>query len=134
MDLKDALAEKAKPQSLRFKELGTGLRVGRVIGNRLLVKTVEDLTAMDQAQKSGLYIPKAVKDANKPMPSKGVVVAVGEGASPEWHEGDMVLFGKYTGTDFACNEQDFRIVNADEVLCTLVDTDESVVAVPTEGE
>ena len=129
-ELKEQIAQIVRPQSVRLKELGTGLRVGRVLGNRLLVKTVQDMTELDAVEKRGnLFIPDQIKKDNRPLPSKGIVVAVGEECATNWAEGDMILFGKYTGTDFRCNEEDFRIVNADEVLCTLIDTDQSVVGV-----
>lgn len=138
MDQREAIAQIVKPSILRLKELGQGLRVGRVIGNRLLVRTVIDSTELDAIEKRGtLVIPKHLKDEYTPLPSKGVVVGIGEdvgyreGTLGEraFEEGDMVLFGKYTGTDFRCNEQNLRIINADEVLCVLIDTDQSVVGV-----
>jgi|HubBroStandDraft_1064217.scaffolds.fasta_scaffold00148_47 co-chaperonin GroES (HSP10) len=137
MDLKDQIEQTVRPQALRLKELGKGLRVGRVIGNRLLVKTITDSTELDEIEKRGsLVIPKHIKKDYTPLPSKGIVVAVGEDVvhynikgEPNFQEGDMVLFGKYTGTDFRCNEEDLRILNAEEILCVLVDTDSSVVGV-----
>lgn len=143
------------PKIHRFKELGTGLKVGRVIGDRVLVKTIIDETKLDEVEKKGLlYIPEGKKAEYTPLPSKGVVIAVGDGVpyvfwiwyvfyfllfwlNSDVHrvlkEGDMILFGKYTGTDFRCEEQDFRIIPREETLCTLVDTDGSIVQVEVEN-
>ena len=109
-----------KPQIPRLKQLTSGHSVGQVLGNRVLVKTVEPYTEMDRLEKEGLlYAPDTAREANTPLPTTGIVVAV----SAEVHalfEGDMVMFSKYAGTDCYFNEEAFRILDVREVLCTLV--------------
>lgn len=156
-----------KPELNRLKALGTGLRVGRVLGNRVLVKTVVPFTKMDELEKAGLlYAPKAAKEQNTPKPTTGVVVAVGEGVpyeviaganmsmaeylvrqqqacmtqqavpQPERlrrvEEGDMIMFSKFAGFDFMIENEDYRIVEVSEILCTLVDTEGVVTEVKAE--
>lgn len=128
MDSKEVRATLTKPQIARLKQMTAGLRVGRVLGERVLVKLAIPYTEMDRLEKEGLVvIPETARDANTPMPTTGVVVATGE-AVGELHEGDMIMFSKYAGTDAIFNEEEFRILEEREVLCTLV-TDEPLAPV-----
>lgn len=109
-----------KPQIARLKQLTNGLRVGKVIGARVLVKVVEPYTEMDRVEKEGvLFIPETARDANTPLPTTGVVVAVGDVF--DIAEGDMIMFSKFAGSDCYFNEECFRILDEREVLCTLVE-------------
>lgn len=111
---------------------------------------------MDEVEKKGLvYIPQAVKKENTPMPTTGVVIATGRldcsFCGGEWHgddekgainiahdympaifEGDMVMFPKFSGSDFQIENEDLRIIEAKEILCTLVDTEEALMEVKGE--
>lgn len=122
-----------KPQIQRLKQLTNGLEVGRVLGDRVLVKTVDPYTEMDRVEKEGLLvIPETAKEENSPLPTTGIVVAVGFNAQtnargePILTEGDMVMFSKYAGTDVFLNEEAFRILDTKEILCTLVESKENV--------
>ena len=44
-------------------------------------------------------------------------------------EGDMVMFSRFAGTDFRVDEEDFRILEENEIMCTLEDTEGVVVPV-----
>lgn len=144
------LKAQLKPQLSRLKALGEGIKVGRVLGSRVLVKTVKPFTDADRVEKEGLlYVPKAVKDENTPLPTTGVVIAVGDSVrcrncwqyksdhfersndkyEPLVAEGDMIMFSKFAGMDFMVANEDFRIVSTDEILCTLVDVEEVVAEV-----
>lgn len=116
-----------KAEIEKLKALGTGIKVGRVLGDRVLVKVVEPFTKMDEVEKKGLlFIPESAKDRNTPIPSTGIVVMVGEDCEV-LHEGEMVLFSKYAGTDFTIEQEGFRVMDSREVMAVLVDT-EGVVA------
>src|SRR5262245_33594814 len=100
--------------SARLKELGSGIKVGRVLGTRVLVKPVTPFTEMDRLEKEGLlYAPKHVKEELTPRPTTGVVVAVGQRVTLV-SEGDMVMFSKFAGMDFLIEEEQLRIVHVDD--------------------
>jgi chaperonin GroES len=82
------------------------------LGDRALIKRVE----IEEKTPGGIILPDTAKE--KPQTAK--VVAVGQGKlTPEgkWiplavKAGDMVLVGKYSGTEF----DDYLIVREDEIL------------------
>ena len=97
------------------------------MGSRVLVKTVTPRTKMDEVEEKGmLYIPKSVKEQNTPMPTTGIILQLGAYANMNdditLQVGDMVMFPKFSGCDFNIEEEDLRILEASEILCTLVDT------------
>ncbi|WP_010249170.1 co-chaperone GroES [Myroides injenensis] len=64
---------------------------------------------------SGIFIP----DTAKEKPSKGTVVAVGNGTKD--HDmtvkvGDTVLYGKYAGTELKYEGKDYLIMREDDIL------------------
>ncbi|MGN1215247.1 MAG: co-chaperone GroES, partial [Candidatus Cryptobacteroides sp.] len=67
---------------------------------------------------SGLYIP----DTAKEKPQQGVVIAVGPGKKDEPMElkvGDVVLYGKYAGTELSYEDKKYLIMKQSDVLATL---------------
>lgn len=67
---------------------------------------------------SGLYIP----DNAKEKPQQGTVVAVGPGKKDEPMElkvGDVVLYGKYAGTEVTVDDKKYLIVKQSDVLAIL---------------
>ena len=64
---------------------------------------------------SGLYIP----DSAKEKPQQGKVVAVGKGKKD--HDmtvkvGDIVLYGKYSGSELKLDGKDYLIMREDDIL------------------
>lgn len=121
-----------RPQASRLKQLGHGLRVHQVLGRRVLIRTVKPYTQMDDVEKRGmLFIPEEVKEKNTPLPSTGIVVHVGKGATQE-ERADltdaMVMFSKHAGSDLVVEEEDFRILDIDEVMCTFSLDDSTPIA------
>lgn len=110
-----------RPQISRLKQLGHGLRVYKVLGRRVLIRTVKPYTQMDEVEKKGLlYVPEEVKEKNTPLPSTGIVIQVGEDATDLERANlteAMVMFSKHAGSDLVVNEEDFRILDIDEVMC-----------------
>jgi chaperonin GroES len=88
----------------------------RPLRDRILVERIEE-----QEQKvGGIIIP----DSAKEKPQQGRVVAVGKGRVNDKGEvfpldvkaGDVVLFGKYGGTDVKIDGKEYLILREDEVL------------------
>lgn len=57
------------------------------------------------------------------MPSTGIVVQLGQEVSEEFRlrcpEGTAVMFSRYAGTDAMIDEEEFRIMDSREIMCTL---------------
>jgi chaperonin GroES len=72
---------------------------------------------------SGIILP----DSAQEKPLKGTVLAVGPGktldsgqkATIDIAEGDVVLYGKYSGTEVTVGGKDYIILRADDVLAVL---------------
>ena len=91
----------------------------RPLGDRVLVKRVEE----ESKTKGGIIIPDSVKE----KPSEGEVIAVGPGARDdsgkivptELKKGDLILFGKWSGTEVKIDGEDLLIMKESDVLGTL---------------
>ena len=88
----------------------------RPLHDRVLIKRIDE----QETVRGGIIIP----DSAKEKPQEGEVVAAGNGkrledgtVQPlELHEGDRVLFGKYSGTEIKLDDEDFLILREEEVL------------------
>ena len=87
-------------------------------GDRVVVETA----AAEEKTASGIYIP----DTAKEKPQQGRVVAVGSGKYVDGKlvpldvkEGDIVLYGKYSGTEIKRDDQDFLILRESDILAIL---------------
>jgi chaperonin GroES len=79
------------------------------LANRVLVQREEEVTTTA----SGIIIP----DNAKEKPLQGKVLAVGPDAADEGiSEGDVVVFGKYSGTEITLDSQEYLILNSDDIL------------------
>ena len=81
------------------------------LADRVLIKPApaEEKTA------SGIIIP----DSAKEKPLKGEVVAAGPGTKDETMEvkvGDVVLYGKYAGTELNYDGEDYLIMKQSDIL------------------
>jgi len=75
---------------------------------------VEPMAAETQTT-SGIIIP----DTAKEKPQKGTVVAVGNGKKDHTMTvkvGDVVLYGKYSGTELKLDAKDYLIMREDDIL------------------
>ena len=82
--------------------------------DRVLVRTekVSEMTS------GGIIIPNESKE----LPSKGVVVAVGEGFKDEPMElkiGDKVIFGKFSGTEINHNSIDCLLIKQSDIYAII---------------
>ena len=67
---------------------------------------------------SGIYLP----DTAKEKPQQGTVVAAGPGKKDEPMEvkvGDVVLYGKYAGTEVTVDDKKYLIVKQSDILAIL---------------
>ena len=81
------------------------------LADRVLIepKEAETKTA------SGIFIP----DTAREKPQQGKVVAVGPGNKDEKMEvkvGDLVLYGKYSGTEITVDGKDYLIMKQSDIL------------------
>jgi len=84
--------------------------------DRILIKP----TLRDTQTESGIYLPESATE--KPM--QGEVVATGPGklldsgerAAPAVKQGDVVMFGKYSGTEIEIKGETHLIVRENELL------------------
>ena len=84
------------------------------VNDRVVVKPA----SAEEKTKGGLYIP----DNAKEKPLRGEVVAVGpgkEGNLMSVRVGDSVLYGKYSGTEFSHEGNDYLIMREDDILVVL---------------
>jgi chaperonin GroES len=88
----------------------------RPLGDKILLKRHE----AQEKTKSGIYLPETAKE--KPQEAK--VIAVGDGrlldngerAPFQVKKGDVVLLGKWGGTEVTLNDEDYLIVSEDDIL------------------
>ena len=84
------------------------------LADRVLIEPAEAETKTA----SGLYIP----DTAKEKPQRGTVIAVGSGKKDEPMElkkGDVVLYGKYAGTEINVEGKDYLMMRQSDVLAIL---------------
>lgn len=84
------------------------------LADRVLIKPV----AAEEKTIGGIIIP----DSAKEKPLHGEVIAVGEGTKDEkmiLKEGDIVLYGKYAGTELEYESDKFLIMRQSDVLAIL---------------
>ncbi|HIG89649.1 MAG: co-chaperone GroES [Flavobacteriaceae bacterium] len=81
------------------------------LADRVLVEAIEAETKTA----SGIIIP----DNAKEKPQKGKVMAVGKGtkdSSMTVKVGDLVLYGKYSGTELKLEGKDYLIMSEKDIL------------------
>lgn len=75
---------------------------------------IEPLAAETQTA-SGLYIPDSAQEKQQ----KGKVVAVGKGKKDQdmtVKKGDIVLYGKYAGSELKLDGKDYMIMKEEDIL------------------
>ena len=83
------------------------------LGTRVVVKPLEQ----ESKTASGLYIPETAKE----KPQSGLVMAIGDSEDVKLKLGDKVLFAKYTGTEFKLDNQEYILMEYNDVLARLLD-------------
>lgn len=83
----------------------------RPLGDRVVLQYQE----AEEKTKSGILLP----DSAKEKPQEAVVIAVGPGNNDvpmQVKDGDRVIIGEYAGTKVKIEEEEFSIVDQDEIL------------------
>jgi chaperonin GroES len=88
----------------------------RPLDDRIVLKVLD----AEEVSAGGIVLP----DTAREKPQRGKVTAVGEGrrlddgsrAKPEVKKGDVVLFGRYAGSDVKIDGQDYKIMRESELL------------------
>ena len=84
------------------------------LADRIVVRPV----AAEEKTVAGIIIP----DSAKEKPAKGEVLAVGRGTKDEemvLQVGDIVLYGKYAGTEIEHEGEKYMIMRQSDVLATI---------------
>ena len=84
------------------------------LADRVLVEPLE----AEEKTASGIYIP----DTAKEKPQKGTVIALGPGIKDvvmEVKKGDMVLYGKYAGTEISIDGKDYLMMKQSDILAVV---------------
>ena len=87
--------------------------------DRVVVKPIE----AEETTVGGIIIP----DAAKEKPTKGEVLAVGEGKpldngsvrAPKVKVGDKVIYGQYAGSAYKHEGTEYKIIREDDILAIL---------------
>ncbi|MCD4786579.1 MAG: co-chaperone GroES [Candidatus Eremiobacteraeota bacterium] len=88
----------------------------RPLGDRILVKPL----AQEEVTKGGVILP----DSAKEKPQKGKVIAAGKGkltddgsrVEMEVKPGDLVIYGKYSGTEVKYEGDEYLFIREGDVL------------------
>ena len=88
------------------------------LADRVIVAPMEK-----EAMKGGIIIP----DTAKEKPQQGKIIAVGPGqikdtgerVAPEVKKGDLVLYGKYAGTEVNVDGHDYLILRESDILAIM---------------
>ena len=91
----------------------------RPLSDRVVVKAVEP----EEKKQGGIIIP----DTAKEKPQQGKIIAVGPGRVSDSGEkvamevkvGDVVLYGKYSGTEVTIDDEDLLIMRESDILAVL---------------
>jgi len=96
----------------------TGTKVNfKPLGNRVVIQPSDEA---EQVTAGGIYIP----DTAKEKPQEGKVVAVGPGKLDdagkrvvmEVQVGDVVVYSKYSGTEYKEGDVEYLVVREDDIL------------------
>lgn len=84
------------------------------LSDRVLIQPA----AAEQKTAGGIIIP----DTAKEKPQRGTVIAVGPGKKDEpvtVKEGDVVLYGKYAGTEITIEGNDYLIMRESDIVAII---------------
>jgi len=89
------------------------------LGDRVVVKPSE----AEEQTEGGIILP----DTAKEKPQKGEVIAVGPGKKSDTGEtipmevkkGDTVIYGKYSGTEFNFEGDEYLIMHENDILAVI---------------
>lgn len=87
----------------------------RPVGRRVLVKRIEE----EETKKGGIIVP----DTAKEKPQQGIVESVAKVNKDDdplpVKKGDKILFGKYGGTEIEYEDEEYLILDEDDILAKI---------------
>ena len=91
----------------------------RPLDDRVVLKTLD----AEETTVGGIILP----DSAKEKPQRGKIAAIGAGArtkdgkriKPDVKKGDIVLYGKYAGSDVTVDGIEYKILRESEILAKL---------------
>ncbi|NCA84182.1 MAG: co-chaperone GroES [Clostridia bacterium] len=92
--------------------------MGKINIKPLADRVLIEPSSAEEKTAGGLIIP----DTAKEKPQRGTVVAVGPGKKDEpmtVKEGDVVLYGKYAGTEITINNTNYLIMRESDVVAVV---------------
>lgn len=83
-------------------------------------KVIVEVLSAEEKTKGGIILP----DTAKEKPQEAKVIAVGSGktlengkvVAPDVKSGDIVIFGKYSGSEVKVDDKEYLIIDADDIL------------------
>lgn len=83
-------------------------------------KVIVEVLSAEEKTKGGIILP----DTAKEKPQEAKVIAVGSGktlengkvVAPDVKVGDIVIFGKYSGSEVKVDDKEYLIIDADDIL------------------
>ncbi len=85
------------------------------IGDKILIETIKE----EVGKVGSIYVP----DTAKERPQQGKVIAVGDGKKEgdkvvpmSVKEGDVIIFGKYSGVEIKHDDKEYLILSESDVL------------------
>lgn len=83
-------------------------------------KVIVEVLSAEEKTKGGIILP----DTAKEKPQEAKVIAVGSGktlengkvVAPDAKVGDIVIFGKYSGSEVKVDDREYLIIDADDIL------------------
>jgi len=92
--------------------------MGKISIKPLADRVVIEPAAAEQKTASGIIIP----DTAKEKPQRGTVIAIGSGTTDNpvtVKEGDIVLYGKYAGTEITIDGNDYLIMRESDIIAII---------------
>jgi len=83
-------------------------------------KVIVEILKAEDKTKGGIILP----DTAKEKPQEAKVIAVGSGktlengkvVAPDVKAGDIIIFGKYSGSEVKVDDKEYLIIDADDIL------------------
>ena len=88
----------------------------RPLDDRVVIKVLD----AEEVSTGGIVLPNSAQE----KPQRGKVTAVGDGrmledgkrVSPAVRQGDVVIYGKYSGSDVKVDAKEYKILRENEIL------------------
>ncbi|HEW91356.1 MAG TPA: co-chaperone GroES [Thermotogaceae bacterium] len=84
------------------------------LGERLLIKPIKE----EKKTEGGIVLP----DTAKEKPQKAEVIAIGDKVEDlDIQVGDKVIFAKYAGTEIKIDDEDYIIIEVNDILAKVTE-------------